>query len=163
MHTTPYLNYTPMTSASNRFSLDNLNDLNSFGDHVYLTSNDDPADPPPWLRGDRNIPTKPDLTSDGEESGLSSAPALILWTEKEGGIVDAFYFYFYSFNLGNTVAGWRFGNHVGDWGERSNGSENGPVLTGMRRTYGCKVCERRAAEHVFQRAQRRGRLRVLCR
>lgn len=29
--------------------------------------------------------------------------------------MDTFYFYFYSFNLGNTVATWRFGNHVGDW------------------------------------------------
>lgn len=48
---------------------------------------------------------------------MSAAPVIIVWTEKEGGIVDAFYFYFYSFNLGNTVAGWRFGNHVGDWGE----------------------------------------------
>lgn len=115
MHTVPYLNYTPISSSANRFTLSNLNDLNGYGDHVYLTSDDDPSNPPSWLRGDRNIPTHPDAAKDSSEAGLSSAPALILWNEKPGGIVDAFYFYFYSFNLGNTVAGWRFGNHVGDW------------------------------------------------
>ena len=40
MHTVPYLNYTPITSSSNRFTLSNLNDLNTYGDHVYLTSDD---------------------------------------------------------------------------------------------------------------------------
>lgn len=47
--------------------------------------------------------------------GASTAPGIIIWTEKGNNVTDAFYFYFYSFNLGNTVAGWRFGNHVGDW------------------------------------------------
>lgn len=46
---------------------------------------------------------------------MSAAPGIIIWVSKPGGIIDAFYFYFYSFNLGNTVMGWRFGNHVGDW------------------------------------------------
>ena len=116
MHTTPYLNYTPIAiSAANRPGLSNLNLLNKFGPNVYLTSDDDPSNPPSWLRGDRNRPAK--AGSDEQNLGLSAAPGIIIWTEKEHGVVDAFYFYFYSFNLGNTVAGWRFGNHVGDWGE----------------------------------------------
>jgi hypothetical protein len=30
-------------------------------------------------------------------------------------VVDAFWFFFYSYNLGNAVFNIRFGNHVGDW------------------------------------------------
>jgi hypothetical protein len=47
--------------------------------------------------------------------GRSDAPAILLVIDKGNGIVDAFWFFFYSFNLGNTVANVRFGNHVGDW------------------------------------------------
>ncbi|KAI5815797.1 hypothetical protein BZA77DRAFT_338593 [Pyronema omphalodes] len=109
IHTTPHLNLTPLDSSSTPtpLLLSNLEKLNALGpEDVYLTSNDDPTYPPPWLRGNRNIP---------DHYGKSKAPAIIIWTEKSPGVVDVFYFYFYSFNLGNTVAGWRFGNHVGDW------------------------------------------------
>jgi hypothetical protein len=47
--------------------------------------------------------------------GRSHAPAVLLVMDKGNGIVDAFWFYFYSFNLGNVVFNVRFGNHVGDW------------------------------------------------
>ncbi|OQE43185.1 hypothetical protein PENCOP_c003G06610 [Penicillium coprophilum] len=47
--------------------------------------------------------------------GRSDAPAILVVMDKGNGIVDAFWFYFYSFNLGNTVVNVRFGNHVGDW------------------------------------------------
>lgn len=47
--------------------------------------------------------------------GRSSAPAVLLVVEKGEGVVDAFWFYFYSYNLGNSVFTFRFGNHVGDW------------------------------------------------
>jgi hypothetical protein len=47
--------------------------------------------------------------------GRSDAPAILLVVDKGNGVVDAFWFYFYSFNLGNTVVNVRFGNHVGDW------------------------------------------------
>ncbi|KAJ5150928.1 uncharacterized protein N7482_010180, partial [Penicillium canariense] len=47
--------------------------------------------------------------------GRSDAPVILLVMDKGNGIVDAFWFFFYSFNLGNTVVNVRFGNHVGDW------------------------------------------------
>ena len=47
--------------------------------------------------------------------GRSDAPAVLIVVDKGHGVVDAFWFYFYSFNLGNTVLNVRFGNHVGDW------------------------------------------------
>lgn len=47
--------------------------------------------------------------------GRSDAPAVLLAINKGHGIVDAFWFFFYSYNLGNTVFNVRFGNHVGDW------------------------------------------------
>ncbi|KAI5211424.1 hypothetical protein E4T38_01502 [Aureobasidium subglaciale] len=50
-----------------------------------------------------------------ELGGHSSAPAVLIVVPKEDGIVDAFWFYFYSYNLGNKVFNIRFGNHVGDW------------------------------------------------
>lgn len=47
--------------------------------------------------------------------GRSDAPAVLIVVDKGHGTVDAFWFYFYSFNLGNVVFNVRFGNHVGDW------------------------------------------------
>lgn len=47
--------------------------------------------------------------------GRSDAPAVLVVVEKEDGVVDAFWFFFYSYNLGNAVFNVRFGNHVGDW------------------------------------------------
>lgn len=47
--------------------------------------------------------------------GRSDAPAVLVVMDKGNGIIDAYWFYFYSFNLGNTVVNVRFGNHVGDW------------------------------------------------
>ncbi|KAI9757427.1 MAG: Vacuolar protein sorting-associated protein 62 [Lichina confinis] len=49
------------------------------------------------------------------QAGRSAAPAVLVVVEKEFGIVDAFWFFFYSYNLGNEVFSTRFGNHVGDW------------------------------------------------
>lgn len=55
-----------------------------------------------------------DVPSEGV-GGRSDAPAILLVMDKGNGVVDAFWFFFYSFNLGNTVVNVRFGNHVGDW------------------------------------------------
>ncbi|OCK82001.1 hypothetical protein K432DRAFT_294212 [Lepidopterella palustris CBS 459.81] len=47
--------------------------------------------------------------------GRSDAPAVLVVVDKGSGVIDAFWFLFYSYNLGNKVLGVRFGNHVGDW------------------------------------------------
>ncbi|OJD32645.1 vacuolar sorting-associated protein [Diplodia corticola] len=47
--------------------------------------------------------------------GRSDAPAVLVTIDKGDGVVDAFWFFFYSYNLGNVVLNVRFGNHVGDW------------------------------------------------
>lgn len=50
-----------------------------------------------------------------QTGGRSDAPAVLVVVDKGHGIVDAFWFFFYSYNLGNAVFNIRFGNHVGDW------------------------------------------------
>lgn len=50
-----------------------------------------------------------------DDSGRSNAPAILVMVDKGSGIMDAFWFFFYSYNLGQTVLGVRYGNHVGDW------------------------------------------------
>jgi hypothetical protein len=47
--------------------------------------------------------------------GRSDAPVPLVVVDKGDGVVDAFWFFFYSYNLGNAVFNVRFGNHVGDW------------------------------------------------
>ena len=187
-YTTPTLNYTPIQAEWDHPTLADLDQLNQWDSrHVFLTSDDDPQSRPPWLEGEKNIPTDPEgdkrkqswadwdgrvdgeIASDTEEDraqwfdvkysdaerdadgaapfdpespqvhdflnqelrrryhgkpieeaaagtgGHSDAPAILLVLDKGNGVVDAFWFYFYSFNLGNTVVNVRFGNHVGDW------------------------------------------------
>jgi hypothetical protein len=60
IHTTPHLNYTPLQAASDHPNLTNLNKLNSWGRFVYLQSDDNVEDRPPWLGGETNIPSLPD-------------------------------------------------------------------------------------------------------
>ena len=60
-----------------------------------------------------NAPQK--LRTQQQRGGRSNAPAVLVCVEKGKGIVDAFWFFFYGFNLGNEVFNVRFGNHVGDW------------------------------------------------
>jgi len=49
------------------------------------------------------------------QEGYSKAPATLVLVDKGSGVVDAFWFFFYAYNLGQTVLGTRYGNHVGDW------------------------------------------------
>ncbi|KAL5337851.1 hypothetical protein BJX70DRAFT_221296 [Aspergillus crustosus] len=186
-HTTPKLNYTPIRSRTDHQTLRDLDQLNQWeeGRHVFLTSNDNVEERPPWMEGEKNIPSPQeggleaswadwDSRVDGasledtpenrakwyssqlplqdgpvddisldklgystpdnknvrdelrrrfggepisikEVGGRSEAPAILLAIDKGNGIVDAFWFYFYSFNLGNIVLNVRFGNHIGDW------------------------------------------------
>ncbi|KAI0201921.1 vacuolar sorting-associated protein [Astrocystis sublimbata] len=57
-------------------------------------------------RNERNKPN---------QKGYSKAPATLILVDKGSGVVDAFWFFFYAYNLGQTVLGTRYGNHVGDW------------------------------------------------
>lgn len=130
-HVTPELNYTPIQGLP-QLNLSNLDQLNQFekGRHVFLTSNDNVEDRPDWLGGQTNIPD--DFINDAKadhfgsqpvrgkirkqsHGGHSDAPAVLLTVDKGDGIVDAFWFFFYSYNLGNVVFNIRFGNHIGDW------------------------------------------------
>lgn len=67
---------------------------------------------PTELRKRKHRRQEPDFKPRG---GRSDAPAVLVVVPKEDGIVDAFWFFFYSYNLGNKVLNVRFGNHVGDW------------------------------------------------
>jgi hypothetical protein len=60
-------------------------------------------------------PIMPPAIPQPSPSGRSPAPAILIMVDKGHGILDAFWFYFYSYNLGTTVLNIRFGNHVGDW------------------------------------------------
>ena len=132
-HVTPELNYTPVQGRLQSSKLTNLDRLNQFQDgrYVYLTSNDNVEDRPEWLGGENNIPDQFDYDGDDDNDdakleamvkgrktnggGRSNAPAVLVVVDKGKGIVDAFWFFFYSYNLGNKVFNIRWGNHVGDW------------------------------------------------
>lgn len=132
-HVTPELNYTPVQGRLQSSKLTNLDRLNQFEDgrYVYLTSNDNVEDRPEWLGGEKNIPDYFDYDGDDDDDdakiqtmaktqnrnagGRSNAPAVLVVVDKGKGIVDAFWFFFYSYNLGNKVFNIRWGNHVGDW------------------------------------------------
>lgn len=83
-----------------------LQTLSALGNNVYLTAVDDPLTHSSAFF--TSVVGRP-------VNGISAAPATIIVVQKPGGITDAFYFYFYSFNYGNAVLGLRWGNHVGDW------------------------------------------------
>jgi hypothetical protein len=120
-----------------------LNALDGEGGRwVYLKSDDwidlwrdeNIKDLPGWLTAEYGIPARPkeddvvspnktfsekessQVQADSKDAGgRSSAPAVLLVVEKGDDVIDAFWFYFYSYNLGNSVFSFRFGNHVGDW------------------------------------------------
>lgn len=130
-HITPHLNYTPLRATREHPLLNDLDDLNSWQDgrFIYLKSDDNVERRPEWLLGRENIPTPfrdtqyssntarmPSFSRGRrKQGGRSKAPAVLIAIDKGNGIVDAFWFYFYSYNLGNEVINVRFGNHVGDW------------------------------------------------
>lgn len=109
VHTTPMVDHKPIQGLQSPLTLDNLDGLNSLGNtSVYLTSREGiSASPQPaWFKG-----TAPD--QQGKTNGAVSSTIII--RDHNNGTVDAFYFYFYAYNEGNTVLGMEFGDHVGDW------------------------------------------------
>jgi hypothetical protein len=121
-HTVPYFDYEPVDKKYRDVSVNDLDKLNFGGRSIYLTSKDDPESYPYWMSGQDNIPEGFErrggkIISKSKASGTvnrSNAPVVLIVVDK-GSYVDAFWFFFYSFNLGNQVLGVRFGNHVGDW------------------------------------------------
>lgn len=72
------------------------------------------------------FPAPPDTPGHKPDaSGYSRAPAVLVLVDKGSGVLDAFWFFFYSYNLGQTVLNMRFGNHVGDWEHCMVRFENG--------------------------------------
>lgn len=83
----PQINFTAVGGSPT------LQNLSTLGSNVYLTAIDDILA--------HNTPFYTSVVGKPVNS-ISAAPATIIVAEKPGGITDAFYFYFYSFNLGNT-------------------------------------------------------------
>lgn len=103
-HVQPAINFKVVNSTVT------LETLSSYGSNVDLTSKDNQLNAAkiPWMVSEYG---KPDSTG-----RAAAAPATIIAVEKPGGIVDAFYFYFYSYNLAPEVLiSLYYGDHVGDW------------------------------------------------
>jgi hypothetical protein len=66
--------------------------------NVYITARGDPSKDPDWILSDYGIP---------DENRRSQSEVVIVHVDKSdtlgAGIADVFYFFFYSFNLGNQV------------------------------------------------------------
>jgi len=115
-NTYPAFNYAVINDGPSSFDLSNLDQLNTVGNcsvtdfdacSIYLTSKGNVTANPQWLYG-----VLPDPETH-ETQGVKSCAVIV--NDRGSGIVDAFYMYFYAFNLGNTVYGQNLGNHVGDW------------------------------------------------
>lgn len=116
-NTQPEVNYTVVSGAPSPLTLDNLKDLNDLGGtDVYLTSKDNIEDQPAWLYG-----VGPN--SSGETEGAVSCAIIV--NDHGGGLVDAFYMYFYAFNYGGDYFGFIIGDHVGDWEHNMVRFQNG--------------------------------------
>ena len=105
-HTHPEIDGKSIVSHASPLTLENLDTLNDgMKQNVYLTANDDYTKDPPWLKG-----VCPD--ANGKTNGAVSC--CIVVNDKGAGIVDAFYFYFYAYNKGQTIFGKELGDHLGD-------------------------------------------------
>lgn len=102
----PTLKGANIGDAPSPLSLDNLSQLNKNGPNVALSTNDDFTTGPQWIRG--NLPD-----SNGNAGDTFSCAIVV--RDRGGGAVDAFYFYFFGYNRGNTVLFNELGDHVGDW------------------------------------------------
>ncbi|KAI9889871.1 MAG: Vacuolar protein sorting-associated protein 62 [Vezdaea aestivalis] len=173
LHVTPHLNYTPLQAEAIHPTLQNLDRLNQWdgGWFVYLHSNDNVEERPAWLAGEKNIPVfkpgsaqkpigryqmplKDQKSPPQVQGGRSDAPAVLLVVDKGQGIVDAFWFFFYSYNLGPVVLGVRFGNHVGDWEHSMIRFKDGkPVSVFLSEHSGGEAYTYEAVEKIGKRAR----------
>lgn len=86
-NTDPRVNYEIVGGVPSPLTLDNLDQLNSLGgENIYLTAKEDVTTNPKWLEG-----VSPDES--GNTNGATTAAVIV--NDKGGGIVDAFYMYFY--------------------------------------------------------------------
>jgi hypothetical protein len=106
----PKVKGVPVEGAPRQLNLDNLNELNKLGadgKDVWLTSHVGIQNYPTWFNG---------VTPNKETRETKRAHSCAIITVDKGNAeVDAFYFYFFAYNEGNTVLWMQFGNHVGDW------------------------------------------------
>ena len=93
--TTPRVNYQEVPGPSKPLTTLNLDQMAS---NVWLTSNDDVTKNPEWIKG-----TKPN--ANGKTEGATTAAVIV--NDKGNGNVDAFYMYFYAYNYGGEVLGWK--------------------------------------------------------
>lgn len=117
---TPQINRTgegivQVQAAPSPLTLSNVNSSSIDNVFTYLTSETrltQPETDAGWLRSEYGKPYE----------NRSAGATICILVNKTGvpdqnppGDLDAFYFYFYSYNLGPDVLGERFGSHVGDW------------------------------------------------
>lgn len=91
-HLTHMVPETDFSAVAQEVTLETVGGL---GSDVFLTSKDDVTKQPAWIT---SAVGKPDA------SAKSAAPATIVLVEKDGGVLDAFFFYFYSFDHGGKVS-----------------------------------------------------------
>ncbi|KAE9378257.1 hypothetical protein N431DRAFT_541778 [Stipitochalara longipes BDJ] len=130
-NTYPALNFTalPKADVPSPLLLSDLEQLNILGNcgedfdacPIYLTSKIDAATYPPWFNG-----TLPDPVT-GETAGVTSCAIIV--NDHGNGLVDAYYMYFYAFNLGDNIYGQLLGNHVGDWEHSMVRFQNGTPIS----------------------------------
>lgn len=106
----PYKNRTEVKHYPQPLTISNLDLLNNYGkngSNIFLTSAIDVRESPAYFEG-----VIPSSATHKTDSAVSCA---IIVTNQGNGSVDAYYMYFYAFNLGNVVLWHELGNHIGDW------------------------------------------------
>jgi hypothetical protein len=110
VNTVPYKNRTELQSYPTPLTVHNIDKLNHFGrngTNIFLTSAIDVREEPAFFDG-----VIPSATTHETEKAISCA---IITTNKGNGTLDAFYMYFYAYNMGNIVLWHELGDHIGDW------------------------------------------------
>ena len=94
-HVTPRVNFNEVSGPSKPLTVSNVDQM---GGDVWLTSNDDVTKNPQWMKGVR---------PDGQGKVNGATTTAIIVNDKGNGVVDAFYMYFYGYNYGGEVLGWK--------------------------------------------------------